>query len=334
MNQTPTPPKNKPSISVVMPVYNTAEFLAESIESILAQSYKDFEFIILDDGSTDKSWEIICNYASKDKRIITFQNGKNEGIFFTRNFGLDISTGKYIAVMDSDDISTPERFVKQITYLESHPEIDVLGGQIVKFGDVAQSANKSNYPLTPGGIRWGLVIGSQLAHSTVMMRNHLFSAEGFRYREQKVAQDYDLWTRLSHKHKIANLPEVLVKYRIHHSSISQTKEVLQKDETIGIIKSYITEVSGENLPEAIIKGLIVTKEIRSIDDALFLSMFLLRLEKLSNSWDLNRQEKSEISHQAAYKLRSICEHFRYHLRLLSVLLAAGSLESKSWWQGR
>lgn len=324
----------KPIISVIVPVFNAAQYLSEAIESVLIQTFSDFELILIDDGSKDRSWEIICEFASRDSRIRTFQNEFNRGIYFTRNLGLEMSTGKYIAVMDSDDISLPDRFVKQITYLESHPEIDVLGGQIVKFGDVAQSTMKSNYPLTPGGIQWGMLSGCQLAHSTVMMRNHLFSSEGFRYRDFKVAQDYELWTRLAPGHKIANLPDVLVKYRIHQSSISQTKESLQKDETIGIIKSYITEVSGENLPEAIIRGLIVTKEIRSVDDALFLSKFLVKLEKLTDSWGLNLQEKSEISHQTAYKLHSICKHFHYNPRLFRVLLTSGFLESQALWLGK
>ncbi len=313
-----------------MPVYNSAEFLAESIESILAQSYNDFEFIILDDGSTDQSREIIQDYASKDIRIKTHQNDCNKGIFFTRNLGLDKSTGKYIAVMDADDISMPDRFMKQVVFFDSHPDIDVLGGQIIKFGQAAQSGKKSNYPLTPGGVRWGLVSGCQLAHSTVMMRSHLFSVEGFQYREFKVAQDYDLWTRLSPGHNIANLSDVLVQYRVHQSSISGTNGLLQKHETIRIIKEYVRNLSGINLPEDIIKGLIASKDTRSVEDALLLSKLLLKLEKLTNSWELDRQEKSEINHQAAYKLNSICKHFNYHPRLFPVFLNSILLERKAW----
>jgi hypothetical protein len=324
----PTPIKS-PTISVVMPVYNSAEFLAESIESILAQSYNDFEFIILDDGSTDQSWEIIQDYASKDIRIKTHQNDCNKGIFFTRNLGLDKSTGKYIGVMDADDISLPDRFTKQFAFLDSHPDIDVLGGQIIKFGQAAQSGKKSNYPLTPGGVRWGLVSGCQLAHSTVMMRSHLFSVEGFQYREFKVAQDYDLWTRLSPGHNIANLSDVLVQYRVHQSSISGTNGLLQKHETIRIIKEYVRNMSGINLPEEIIKGLMITKEICSVGDALILSKVLLTLEKLSKKWELGTKDRGEISHQAAYKLVSICKHFNYNPRLLPCLITAGLLESKA-----
>ena len=331
MNLEPSPPAVRPLINVVMPVFNSAAFLAESIESILSQSYKDFEFIILNDGSTDRSWEIIQEYALTEKRIRTVQNATNMGIFLTRNLGLEMSTSLYVAVMDSDDISLPDRFEKQVAFLESHPDIDVLGGQIVKIGNTTQSGKKSNYPLTPGGIRWGLFSGCQLAHPTVMMRGRLFADEGFRYKEFTVAQDYDLWTRLAPGHKIANLPDVLVQYRIHQASISQTKYQIQKDETVRIVKDYIKGLTGEELPESIVKGLILTKDLLSKQDALGLYKFLQRLQRQSRNWELDQLGRSEIFHQAAYKLTSVYDYFKRDPRLIPLLINAGLLEFKSRW---
>lgn len=312
-----------------MPVLNGEAYLKDSIESVLGQTFGDFELIIVDDGSNLATKEVLANYDRIDKRIKLYTNPQNMGICFSRNFAHGAASGEYIAVMDADDICLPDRFEKQLTYLETHPDISLLGGQIITICDTAQSGTKSNYPLTPGGVRWSLLSGCQIAHPTVMMRRQLFSVEGFRYRDFKVAHDYDLWARLARGHNIANLTDVLVKYRVHQSSITHTKWQLQKDEAMSIVKDYIKNLSGIDLPEEIIKGLMITREIRSVDDALILSKFLLRLEKLTKTWAIGKEDRGDISHQTAYKLGSICRHFKYNPRLFSAMLAAGLLEIKA-----
>lgn len=247
-----------PLISVIMPVFNREKYLAEAIESVLNQTYDCFEFIIIDDGSTDGSWKIIDAYSKKDNRIKAFKNEFNKRISNTRNFGLDKSEGKYIAVMDSDDISLPDRFEKQVTYLETHPEIDVLGTQIELFGQTQYAGKVSDYPLTPGGVSWGLVFDSQLAHPSVMMRSEIFTKDNLKYREYEAAQDYELWARLSPNHQLANLPHALLKYRVHNESISNTKRKIQKEEAIRIIDNYVKELTGANLSENLIRGLTIT----------------------------------------------------------------------------
>ncbi|TXJ00169.1 MAG: glycosyltransferase family 2 protein [Neisseriales bacterium] len=124
-----------PIISVVMPVYNAEKYITEAVESILNQTYSDFEFIIIDDCSTDSSYQILQKYAEKDKRIRIFRNDTNRKQAYTKNFAIKLAKGKFIAFMDADDISLPARFTKQVTFMESHPDIGVCGTWIKVFID-------------------------------------------------------------------------------------------------------------------------------------------------------------------------------------------------------
>ena len=137
-----------PMISVVMPVYNAEKYVAEAVESILQQTYTDFEFIIIDDCSTDNSYGILQTYAAKDIRIRLFKNDVNNKLPNTLNFGIAQSNGKYIARMDADDISLPERFAKQVEFMESHPEIGVCGTLIKEFIDENEQITRMvEYPV-------------------------------------------------------------------------------------------------------------------------------------------------------------------------------------------
>lgn len=323
-----------PLISVILPVFNRPEYLSEAIESILNQSFPDFELIIIDDGSLIETKLILNYYSTKDSRVTIITNSSNMGITYSRNLGLENAKGKYIAVMDSDDVSLPERFKKQVEFLDQHPEIDVLGSQIINIGEGDSAGKVSNFPLTPGSIRWSFISFCHHAHPSVMMRSKLFTDEGYRYEEFMVAQDYDLWTRLVLGHKIANLPDILVKYRVHPGSLSIINDHIRISETSRIINTYVKELSGIDLPENIIKGLMLTKDIRSINEALLISKFLVQLEKKTRTWGLNRLERAEISHSTAFKLFSIYKTFRKNIRSIPILMGAGVLESKAFWFGK
>ena len=125
----------QPKISVVMPAYNAENYIREAIDSILAQTFRDFEFLIIDDGSTDHTVEIIRSYS--DSRIRLYQNERNMGVAATLNRGLDLARGEYIARMDADDISLPERFAKQAAYMDAHPDVAVCGSNIILFSEGA-----------------------------------------------------------------------------------------------------------------------------------------------------------------------------------------------------
>jgi glycosyltransferase involved in cell wall biosynthesis len=209
-----------PKISVVMPVYNAEKYLDESIQSILNQSFVDFEFIIINDGSKDNTKNIIERYKKKDKRIILINNVKNLGLQISLNKGLKVARGKYIARMDADDISLKERFNIQVNYLESNPDIYLIGGSAIV---IDEGGNKLGVFLKYDDI---IRIAKKLRkvnciiHPSIMFKN----TREFFYREKfKTSEDYDLYLRiLTSNKKMTNLPNILIKYRISKKSFVST----------------------------------------------------------------------------------------------------------------
>ena len=206
-----------PKISVVMPAYNAENYIAEAIDSILNQTFTDFEFIIIDDCSSDRTAEIVKSCT--DPRIRFYRNEHNMGVAATLNRGLDLATGEYIARMDSDDISLPERFEKQVRFMDEHLEVAVLGTGIELF--FAQHGERI-FSQKPEELKIDLLFGNCFAHPAVMMRAAYFGGSGFRYDNRfNKMEDFDLWDRVSQHYAIASLPELLLKYRIHPNQVTQ-----------------------------------------------------------------------------------------------------------------
>lgn len=213
-----------PKISVVMPAYNAEKYIAEAIKSILNQTFSDFEFIIIDDGSTDRTVNIVNSFS--DERIRFFQNESNLGVAETLNRGLDLASGQYIARMDSDDISLPERFEMQASFMDEHPEIAVLGAGIELFG--AQTG-KRVFSGQNELLKIDLLFGNCFAHPAIMMRASCFGDGKFCYdRSFNQIEDFELWDRVSRCYKMASLSEVLLKYRIHPGQVTQKVSEVKK----------------------------------------------------------------------------------------------------------
>ena len=221
-------------ISVVMSVYNSEKYLNEAIESILTQTYTNFEFIIINDGSTDASLDIINDYISKDNRIVLV-NRENKGLPFSLNEGIALAKGEYIARMDADDISLSNRLEKQLQFMKRN-KVDICGGYVETFG------GKSNkilvYPLSDHEIRFLLISMTPFAHPSVLIRKEVF--KDIKYTNYETAQDYDLWCQIANKgFKMANLDSIILKYRIHSEQISVKKRKLQKEITYTVSQKYI-----------------------------------------------------------------------------------------------
>ena len=206
-----------PRVSVVMSVYNGARYLREAIDSILAQTFTDHEFIIVDDGSTDSTWEILTGYD--DPRIRLVRNKDNIGLVRSLNRGLELARGEYVARMDADDASHPTRFEKQIEYLEAHPDIGVLGTQMQQIDETGRSLAPFQPPLSHGMIAWKTLFECSIAHATVMMRRALLAEVGGYDPSFTHMEDAELWSRLIHVTRFANLPEPLYFRRWHANSI-------------------------------------------------------------------------------------------------------------------
>lgn len=212
-----------PLVSVLMPVYNTASFLREAMDSILSQTFEDFELIVLDDCSPDNAEGVLDAYD--DPRIVRYRGEKNVGLSNVLNVGLDMARGKYIARMDSDDISLPNRLQVQMEYLERHPEIDLVSVGMQLFGAKEEVWIREQ---DPEKVKINALFHSPILHASSVWRKESFERHGLRFRQEMVpAEDYDLWTRALVKGlKLVNLPEVLYKYRIHPSQVT-----LQTDKT-------------------------------------------------------------------------------------------------------
>ncbi len=217
----------KPLISVIMPAYNGEKYLAEAIESILDQTYNNFEFIIINDGSTDKSLEIIKEYAKKDKRIKIINNNKNLGISLSLNKGVITGKGKYIAIMNQDDISLTKRFEEQIKFLEENPEVDIVGAAMETFDEEGDTFLR-RYPLTNIKIRKKIWFYSPLAHPSIMVRKEVFKKVGLYRNWTFPCEDLEFFFRAGEKYKLANLPSVLLKHRYHKDSITMSNTKLME----------------------------------------------------------------------------------------------------------
>lgn len=208
-----------PKISVIMPVYNGEKYLREAMDSIFNQTFCDFEFIIINDASKDSTEQIIKSYD--DDRIVYVKNEKNLGVAGTLNRGLTLAKGEYIARMDADDLSLPERFEKQVNYMDQCSECMICGSNMYLFG--AQEG-KTVVPLTDAQIRANLLFASPFAHPTVMMRRSFLEENSLRYNpECEGFEDYNMWVDFASlkKGEFYNFSESLLKYRIHPHQVTQ-----------------------------------------------------------------------------------------------------------------
>ena len=208
---------NTPRVTVLMPVFNGEEFLRAAIESILNQTFSDFELLIIDDGSTDGSHALAASYG--DPRIRLEANEKNLGLIATLNRGLKLAQGEFIARMDADDISHPIRFERQVAYLDTHPKIGGCGTWFEKV--TPKQTTIMRMPESPALIRLFLLFDNPFLHSSMMLRRSLLDTHGLSFDPNYPhSEDYDLWARCSTLTDMSNLPEVLVRYRDHPSNIS------------------------------------------------------------------------------------------------------------------
>ena len=224
-------------ITVLMPVYNCGTYISEAILSILNQDIEDFQLLIVDDGSTDTTSSVVESFADTRIRLIRVQ--KNIGIVSALNLGLKNISTLYTARMDADDFSLPNRLKQQLQYLESHEQCGVLGTAITLMG----TEKIQSYPETDSRCRVAMLENSPCAHPTVMFRTELVREIGYS-SQWPHAEDFALWVALSRKTRFANLPEPLLRYRLHSGQISTVYARSQSVSRAGIIKAYIKSELG------------------------------------------------------------------------------------------
>src|SRR5258706_629999 len=201
-----------PRVSVVLPVYNAHLYLSQALDSVLQQDLTDFELIVIDDGSSDQSSDIINTYETKDQRIRAFRQATS-GLPLALTRGIQLATGAYIARMDADDICRPDRLRKQVGFLETHTDYGVCGSWVEIMG--IRTGELWRYPVDDEAIRSQLVFNAPFAHPAVMIRRRVMEEIGGYSVAWTAAEDYELWTRLADHTRFANLPEVLLQHRLH-----------------------------------------------------------------------------------------------------------------------
>lgn len=211
-----------------MAVYNSEKYVAEAVESILKQTFQDFELVIVDDGSTDRSQSILQAYAAQDRRIHLISR-ENRGIPRTRNELLAQASAELIAVMDSDDIALPDRLARQVAFLQQHPQIVCLGSAYALIDAQGRFLTQLPLPLDNDAIQQKALAGhAAIFQPCAMMRRSIVQQIGGYDETMTQAEDLDLWLRLGEVGVLANLPDVLVQYRLHSNSVSEQDCALQR----------------------------------------------------------------------------------------------------------
>lgn len=219
---------NNPKISVVMASHNGEKFIKEAIDSILEQSFRDFEFLIIDDGSTDLTSIILDEYAKKDQRIRIFTNPQCLGLTKSLNVAIKQALGEFIARMDDDDVSQKNRFEKQSDFMQKNPEFVLVGSMAFLINEKSEIIGEKKLAVTSEQIKKRLLFNNQIIHSSWFARKDILIKEGLYNEKFKKAQDYDFVLRLAEKYKIFNLPNTLLKYRVLNTSLSRQNKEQQK----------------------------------------------------------------------------------------------------------
>jgi glycosyltransferase involved in cell wall biosynthesis len=263
-------------VTVLMPVYNAERYLRPAIDSILSQTFRDFEFLIVNDGSSDNSRKIVESYA--DPRIKLVDNPHNMGLTRTLNRGLGLATGELIARQDADDVSYPDRLRRQVEFLDAHRDTALVGTQTRVIDEDGRPSGLRHYDrcCEYESIRWDLLFGNSFTHSSVMFRRTIVAEEMGGYDETfKYEQDYDLWSRVACRYRVMNIPLVLVDYRIHPLSMSNTMRGVMAEEHGRVIRRHASAVLGGQAVTNEDVDLIVRATVDFRKDALkpFLALF-------------------------------------------------------------
>lgn len=317
-----------------MPVLNSQRWLDDAVQSILHQTFRDFELVVVDDGSTDGSVKKLLEYGAADPRVRVIQNDKTQGISASLNTGLRSCRGEFVARMDADDVAAPERLDVQVKWMDMHGDVGLLGSSSLDIDEKGNALGVRTSPLDDVSIRWRSLLANPFIHPTVMWRAGVLRQSGLSYDETlPAAQDYDLWTRVLKSTKGGNIDKPLVRYR-RAGGVTQNRRVeqLRIHDRIAFrtVQERLPEcfVTGEQLSRlrsAVVGGSGPAGESCSIAQAelsfLYLRMFKTYLAKYRENPDLESLKKTETAALARRVIRSglnfgrvrlLVELFRMH----------------------
>lgn len=228
------------AVTVLLPVYNGEAYVAKAIESILTQSYRDFELLVIDDGSQDSTPEILARYLNADPRVRVLRHD-NHGVGYTLNRGMREARGRYIAELGADDLALPGRLEKQVAFMEEHPDYVAVGGYLRIVGPQDRPIGLRSYPTTDERLRACMLLYNPFGSPAIMYRRDDALAAGGYTARFATCEDYDFLLRLAKRGKVANLPEPLTAYRLHESSTKSTKTIRALRDTVSIKRVAFAE---------------------------------------------------------------------------------------------
>jgi glycosyltransferase involved in cell wall biosynthesis len=278
----------KPQISVVMSVFNTEKFIKAALESILNQTFKDFEIVLINDGSSDKSMDIVAQYDDPRIRIV---NQTNHGLVYSFNKGVDLARADYIARMDADDISLPSRFAKEHKWLESNPKRGLVGTFFCYMDE--ETSTPTEVVMTAPTKHIDLVrmmhIVNPFGHGSIMMRKSAVLGVGGYRDEYEPAEDYDLWRRIAMEWEIGQIPEVLYLWRFHPGSISRRKSDISNASAEKTVRNTWKYNKSFKSPISIIRDAKYYNSLTSPMSEIIYNRYIDHQERLVNAFLMNRK---------------------------------------------
>lgn len=294
-----------PLVSVILPVYNGETHLSECIKSVLYQTFTDFEFIIVDDASTDKTPSILNSFAKQDSRIKIISNKKNQRQTISATIACQNAQGKYIARIDADDVALQQRLERQVQFLENNPDFGLVGSWSDRINDKGDVFNKWIVETNPLYLKWAFLFQTNFAHASVMMQNDIVKEVG--YYQSSEAEDFDLWSRMGTISKIGCIPEVLQQRRVWDGQLNLKVPTETLNCVYQIIKRNIELLLGKKVSLNYVKNFhsVITHGncLTNINDIIEVKTLILELFntfKLKNN--INRNEKQLISRDVVHKL--------------------------------
>lgn len=290
---------NRPRISLLMAVRNGERYLSEALRSILAQTYKELEVILVDDASNDGTKSVIDKYAKSDSRLVCIQNERHLGLARSLNIGLEFARGEFLARQDADDLSLPDRIELQVDFLEKNPQVGVLGSAYYLIDNRGRVLKTKHPPQKDTTIRWHMLFHNPFCHSSIMVRRGLLEWPKVGYDEKwSVAQDYELWSRLLENTMAANLSRPLVCLRIHEGQISKRHNEEQNAAADLISAEALKKICGKSFNLEEVHALRILFESFpkhvNVEQAGLLTLFLEVLECFGRQAWVSKTEFSRI----------------------------------------
>jgi glycosyltransferase involved in cell wall biosynthesis len=314
-----------PRVTVLLPVFNGARYLKGALGSVIAQSYKDFELLVIDDGSTDQTPAIVTSFH--DMRIKYLRHNKNEGLIASLNEGIALSEGEYIARMDADDICDPRRLSLQTEFLDHNPDVGVVGTAVRLMDDNGRPGLAYVFPEEHEAILWAMAFLCPIAHPSVMMRRGLVSESGGYSRAVLHAEDYDLWERLSTKTRMANLPLKLLNLRKHEASVT-SREAKRHNETARAVSARcMSRRLGYSVSEEVSSCLVYRGHY---DDQTVRQSAEVLLDLLGRFEGESEEVRALVRRDAAIRMAMLGLRNARGRRRLALLSSAHSLDCRVW----